>query len=165
MVGVLVTVRIKIMASEVEQHAYDELRYYTLAHRDPWFIHQHVVDAFTAQQANARMKPIALTFALVGLYLFVEKQLSGREVQRVHMELASNKQIWPIFPLPAKRGCITVIDVVAAPEGAERDKAIHAWCASVWEAFHESHRAVAELLRQRGLDARPGKPRDRSDDP
>jgi hypothetical protein len=30
-----------------EQDAYDELRCYTLAHRDPSFIHQHVVDAYT----------------------------------------------------------------------------------------------------------------------
>lgn len=137
------------MASE--QDAYDELRCYTLTHRDPSFIHQHVVDAFTAQHANDQIKPITLTFALVGLYLLVEKQFSGRQVQRVHMELASHKQGWPVFTLPLDRGAITAVDVVTAPEGRERDKAIHAWCASVWEAFHDSHRAVIDLLRQNGL--------------
>lgn len=141
-----------------EQDAYEELQYYTLAHRDPSFIHQHVVDAFTAQQANAHTKPIAVSFSLVGLYLYVEKQFSGRQVQRVHMELARKKQTWPLFPLPPKRGLITVVEVVAAPEGVERDTAIHAWCSSVWDAFHESRQTVIDLLRQRGIAERRARP-------
>jgi hypothetical protein len=141
------------MASE--QDAYDELRCYTLAHRDPSFIHQHVVDAFTAQHADAQTKPIALTFSLVGLYLCVEKQLSGRQVQKVHMDLARHKRSWPAFALPAKRGTVTVLDVVAAPEGLERDQAIHAWCLSVWGAFHLSQQTVIDLLRQHGFHDQP----------
>src|SRR6266404_5784085 len=117
------------------EDAYHEVCYYTLAHRDPSFIHQHVVDAFAAQHADEQTKPIKLTFALVGLHLHVEKQFSGREVQRVHMGLARRKRAWPSFALPHERGSMTVADVLAAPAGPERDKAIHAWCASVWEAF------------------------------
>ena len=49
--------------------AYHELCYYTLTLGDPAFIHQHVVDAFAAQQADEQTKPIKVTFALVGLYL------------------------------------------------------------------------------------------------
>ena len=45
---------------------YSELGFYTLAHRDPAFIHQVAVDAYTAQSANEATKPIALVFALVG---------------------------------------------------------------------------------------------------
>ena len=148
-----------------EQDAYDELRCYTLAHRDPSFIHQHVVDAFTAQHADTQTKPIALTFSLVGLYLFVEKQLSGREVQRVHAELAKHRQPWPAFALPFNRGYITTVDVVAAAEGLDRDKAIHAWCASVWGAFHQSRRTVIDLLRLHGFDDRPTDPLGKSDVP
>jgi len=129
-----------------EQDAYDELRYYTLAHLDAGFIHQHVVDAFTAQHATVQTKPIALTFALVGLYLLVEKGFSGRQIQRVHMELARNKQTWPVIELPLERGSITVFDVVAVPEGVERDAAIHAWCGSVWAAFRGSGQFVRDLL-------------------
>jgi hypothetical protein len=79
-----------------EQEAYDELRCYALAHGDPSFILQHVVDAFTAQHADERTKPIALTFALVRLYLCVENRRSGRQVQRAHMALARQKRQWPI---------------------------------------------------------------------
>src|SRR5262249_34900967 len=69
----------------VEERDYHELCYYTLAHGDPSFIHQHVVDAFAAQNSGEHDKPIRLTFALVGLYLHVERGLSGRQVQRAHM--------------------------------------------------------------------------------
>lgn len=137
------------MASE--QDAYDELRYYTLARGDAAFIHQHVVDAFTAQHATALTKPIALTFSLVGLYLLVEKGFSGRQVQRAHMELAGIKQAWPVFVLPSERGRVTVFDVVAAPEGVARDAAIHSWCKSVWDAFRGSRQLVVDLVLQRGI--------------
>jgi hypothetical protein len=40
-----------------EQDAYNELSAYTLAHRDPAFIHQHVVDAFAAQRADRYRRP------------------------------------------------------------------------------------------------------------
>ena len=52
-----------------EQGAYDELQCYTLAHGGGTLIHQHVVDAWSAQHADGRTKPIELAFALVGLYL------------------------------------------------------------------------------------------------
>jgi hypothetical protein len=134
-----------------EQDAYNELQAYTLAHRDPAFIHQHVVDAWSAQHANEHSKPIGVTFALVGLFLHVEKGWSGRQVQRAHSRLARHKHSWPSFPLPATRGGVTAIDVIEAPPGPERDRAIDGWCASVWTAFDASHTAVADLLRERGI--------------
>ena len=137
-----------------DQESYDELRCYTLGLGDPQFIHQHVVDAYTAQHADADTRPIALTFALVGLYLLAERGFSGRQVQRVHTELAREREAWPEWPLPAARGVVTVADVVRAAPGRDRDAAIHAWCASVWQAFHASRAAVAALLRRRGIDAR-----------
>jgi hypothetical protein len=133
-----------------ERDAYDELCCYTLAHPDPSFIHQHVVDAFAVQQADENTKPIALTFGLVGLYLRIEKQFSGKQIQRAHMDLARQKHLWPRFTLPSERG-ISVADVMRAPAGSDRDKAIDGWCASVWEAFHDNHQTVAELLEQHGI--------------
>lgn len=134
-----------------ELDAYHELQAYTLTHSDPAFIHQYVVDAWTAQHADEQTRPIALTFALVGLYLHVEKGYTGRQVQRVHMALARRRRRWPEFVLPRQRGAITVRQVMAAPAGPERDRAIDAWCASVWEAFRDNQEEVAELLRQYGI--------------
>jgi hypothetical protein len=104
-----------------------------------------VVDAFAAQTAHAQTKPIALTFAQVGLYLHVEKQLTGRQVRRMHMRLGRRKRAWPTFELPGDRGPMTAADVIAAPAGPARDGAIDVWCRSVWEAYRESHRKVADL--------------------
>ena len=137
-----------------EQEAYVELQSYTLTHGDPAFIHQHVVDAWAAQHADEQTKPIGLTFALVGLYLHVDKGFSGKQVQRTHMALARHKQNWPSFPLPQERGSITAIQVMAKDAGPERDQAIDALCASVWEAFHESRQAIDALLAQHGIDQR-----------
>ena len=134
--------------SDVE--AYHELCAYTLTHGDPAFIHQHVVDTFAAQNANEQTKPITLTFALAGLHLHVDRQLSGRQVQRVHQWLARKKRPWPAFNLPEKRGSITATAVMVRPAGLERDAAIEAWATEVWAAFHcDSKTAgiVRELCR------------------
>ncbi|HXB12960.1 MAG TPA: DUF5946 family protein [Bacteroidia bacterium] len=128
-----------------EQEKYYELTYYTLSHPDKAFIHQHAVDAFAAQTVNETTKPIAITFALVGLYLQLEKNYTGRQVQLAHMQMAKNKKPCPKFALPKHRGEITVSDVLATPPGTERDVMIHKWCASVWEAYKESRQAVIDL--------------------
>src|SRR5262245_7170871 len=138
----------RVMTSE---DTYNELCYYTLSHRDPSFIHQHVVDAFAAQEADERTKPITLTFALVGLYLHVEKGQSGRQVQQAHMKLARRKRHWPTFSLPPERGTITAVDVMRADCGADRDKAIDAWCASVWDAFRSTRVVIARLVEEYDL--------------
>jgi hypothetical protein len=130
-----------------EREHYDELACYTLAHSDPAFLHQHAVDAYATQCADENTKPITLVFALVGLYLYVEKNYSGRNVQHVHMLLAKRKRQWPGFSLPEYRGDITVSDVVAAPSGEKRDKMIRKWCEAVWQTYRESHEVIANLVR------------------
>ncbi len=133
-----------------ELDLFHELSFYTLAHGDPAFLHQHAVDAFAAQQATPATKPIAVVFGLVGLYLHVEKQFTGRQVQKVHMQLANRRKGWTKPPLPPERdsarGSIRVADVLAASPGPTRDAMIHRWCVSVWEAFHASRAEIAQLL-------------------
>lgn len=128
--------------------AYDELYAYTMQHDRDRFILQHVVDAQAAQTATIETKPLGITFALVGLSLHVEKGFSGRQVQRAHMLLAGRKRNWPNIRLPEDRGSLTAADVLAVPEGPERDLAVDAWCASVWSAFRDSHATIVELLRE-----------------
>jgi len=137
--------------SESAVEAYHELCAYTLSHGDPDFVHQHVVDAFAAQGASVESKPIGVTMALVGLYLHAERGFTGRQVQRVHMQLAQRKRRWPVFTLPDDRGAMTAVEVMAAPEGPERDRAIHAWAESVWQAVSANREAVVALLREHGI--------------
>ena len=138
-------------ASSAAEATYHELAYYTLAHRDPAFIHQYVVDAFAAQTADQNSKPIELAFALVGLFLHLEEHYSGREVQRAHMKMARRKRVWPRFRPPHDRGRITIADVLRANPGADRDRAIEDWAASVWRAWREHRDQVAELARSEGF--------------
>jgi len=133
-----------------DEGAYNELAAYTLAHGDAAFIHQHVVDAFAAQHATEDSKPIGVAFALIGLYLHLERSRTGKEVQQAHMRLGRRRRQWPAFELPLTRGEMTIHDVVAVAPGPERDRAIDDWCASVWEAWSGSHERVVALLDEMG---------------
>lgn len=135
-------------AMNPEIEAYHALSAYTLTRGDAAFIHQHVVDAYAVQHATVQSKAIGVAFALVGLYLHLERHYTGREVQRAHMALARDRRQWPAFALPSDRGGMTAIDVMTVPEGAERDAAIHAWCASIWNACSGCREQVIGLLRE-----------------
>jgi hypothetical protein len=124
---------------------YDELCAYTLSLHDPEFLHQLVVDAHCAQTADANTKPIALVFALLGLYLSVEKNITGRQIQRFHMQLANLGIRWTLPALPSGRGSLTAADVMAAAPGDARHRAIQAWCASVWMACAPARAQIIEI--------------------
>jgi Family of unknown function (DUF5946) len=124
---------------------YNELAYYTLGLQDACFIHQYIVDAYTAQTATEDTKAISLTFALISLYLYIEKKYTGKEVQQFHTLMSTDKIIWPNIKLPEKRGEITIVTVLNANEGDERNNMIKTWCDSVWNAFVESHSEIKEI--------------------
>jgi hypothetical protein len=135
----------------IQDDRYSELAYYTLAHPDPAFIHQHIVDAYTAQHADETTRPIAVVFALIGLYLHLEKNYSGRQVQRAHMQLAKWPNTWPKLPIPTERSEISIEDVLAAGAGPARDAMIDRWCKAVWKSWQESHPAIISIA-QKHLD-------------
>ncbi|MGC1418078.1 MAG: DUF5946 family protein [Candidatus Acidiferrum sp.] len=126
--------------------AYDEVYVYTMGR--PGFILQHVADAFTLQTATRETKPIALVFGLAGLYLHLEKQFSGRQVQQLHMKMARFKRDWPAIQLPEDRGNISVLDVLAAAPRPQRDSAIDDWCRSVWTAYAGNRPTIVSLMRE-----------------
>ena len=134
--------------------AFEELCFYSLSHGHPDFVHQHVVDAFAAQDASAEDKPIRLVFALVGLYLHVERGFTGREVQLAHMKLARSKQKLPTFQIPTNCGPIYAATVLASSD-EEKDSMIHDWCCAVWGAYRDQRETVEQFLGENGnTDAR-----------
>jgi len=125
-----------------------ELIYFMLAHPDTlYFIHQHIVDAQQAQTADDNTKPIAITFSLIGFYLYLKKEYTGRRVQRAHTKLSQHKKIWPKIELPNKKGEITVTDVLKATPRPMRDAMIKDWCSSVWQAYSNYHDAESSLVK------------------
>jgi len=123
----------------------NEMTYYTLAHADPRFIHQHLVDAYGAQHVRQSKSTIGAAFALAGLYLAVERGFTGRQVQKTHMRMARTTTRWPRFDPPDNVGPQTVADVLVAP-GPERDEKLMEWCASVWSAWSSDHGRVREMV-------------------
>src|SRR5690349_20552503 len=95
-----------MITSPAEQKHLEELTAWSLSLGDKAFVHQHVVDAWAAQHASEQSRPISVAFALIGLYLHLERGLTGRQVQRVHMLLGQprgrgpGRKDWPRFPLP-----------------------------------------------------------------
>jgi hypothetical protein len=137
----------KVM-TPTEFSAYDELYVYSGTRGRETFILQLVVDAHCAQVASEETTPIAVVFALIGLFLHVEKNFTGLQVQHVHMRLGRKKHPWPRIALPADRGSMTAEDVLKVPAGPERDRAISEWCRSVWSACGASRQKIIDLLRE-----------------
>ncbi len=122
---------------------FNELSFYTLSHPDNvYFIHQLIVDAYTAQTANESTKRISLVFSLVGLYLLIEKNYTGRQIQQAHTILSNHKEYLPDIVLPPERGEITIVDVLA--NESNRDEMIKKWCKSVWQSYESSHDQIKQ---------------------
>jgi Family of unknown function (DUF5946) len=124
----------------------NELSYYTLAHGDPQFIHQHLVDAYGAQHVRRSESTIGAAFALAGLYLAVERGLTGRQVQKMHMLMARASKEWPRFVPPMDVGPLTVADVLAVEPGPGRDQKLMDWCQSIWAAWGPEQGRVKEMV-------------------
>ncbi len=126
--------------------SYNELAFYTLNLEDDCFIHQYIVDAHTAQNATVNTKPISLNFALVGLYLNVEKKYTGKQVQRFHTLMSEHKIVWPVYDLPQSRGHVNAEMVLAAAAGDAIKDMIQQWCISVWQTFEAHQIQVKQIV-------------------
>lgn len=130
-----------------DQALFDELSFYTLAQPREESIHQLAIDTFTAQHATSAGKPLAIVFAVLGLYLHAERGFSGLQIQRVHMQLAPLRLPWPLLPLPAHHADLTIADVLAAEPGPARDALIRRWCVAEWQVWTDGRAAIAHLLK------------------
>lgn len=127
---------------------YANVSAYTMNHPNPvFFIHQYVVDAYAAQHASQNQQPTSILFALVGLYLFTEKNYSGRQVQKAHMQLAKNKLSVPRFSFPQEKAIFSVAHVLKADPGEARDLMIKEWARSVWQTWKPEQTAIEDFLR------------------
>jgi len=128
-----------------DEKLFHELSFYTLSHKGEELIHQHVVDAYTAQTADASTKLIAIYFALIGLYLLVEKNYTGKQVQNAHVALSYQSKNFKPISLPEYRGETHIEDVLNSLPGKQRDELIYQWCKSVWGAYREVSKEIEEV--------------------
>lgn len=125
---------------------YGELSAYTVTRGDSTFIHQLAVDAYGAQHTREHGRPIGIAFALIGLYFAFEKGYSGRQVQHMHTLLARRSKTWPQFTPPRQMGALTILDVMQAQPGEQRDAILRQWGQSVWNAWGQEHARVKSLI-------------------
>ena len=127
---------------------YGELNAYTLTRgdRESAFSHQLQVDAYGAQHVAADARPIGAVFALIGLYLACERGYTGRQIQHLHALLAHRSKTWPRFTPPSRAGDVTILNVMQAPPGEERDATLRQWGQSVWQAWSHEHERVRSLF-------------------
>ena len=141
----------------IDREVYDELCCYSLSKGDAEFMHQHIADAFAAQTVTEQDKPIKLTFALIGLYLYVEHGFTGREVQLAHMKLARKKREWPTLKLPEHRGNFPR-DIMEITSESRRREMIDRWCKSTWRAFAGNREVLRKILEESHLISRIDRP-------
>jgi Family of unknown function (DUF5946) len=125
---------------------FGELSAYTLSLSDSTFMHQHAVDAYGAQHGGEPARPVTTVYALIGLYLAVERGYDGRQVQQAHMRMARSRTAWPALAPPAAGGDVNVSDVLQAAPGEARAAMLRQWASSEWSAWADRHawvRAVA----------------------
>lgn len=134
-------------SAECRQLYYD-VSFYTLGKRDPFFLHQVLVDADGAQHYKMGAPRIGLAFALIGLCLVLEHDYSGKDVQNAHIRLAAKRKDWPQFEPSTQKTPLTIADVLAAPPGDERDAVMMQWAAAVWDTYTHEQQHVREMLRE-----------------
>jgi hypothetical protein len=140
---------LRLNASAACWQLYGELTGYEAQHlAQLGRLHQMMVDAYGAQHADGSAS-IGPAFALIGLNLAFEHDMSGLEVRAAHGYLANRFQSWPAFAPPPEPAPITVFDVAMAGSPNEHAEMIERWARAVWESWSHAHGAVAALVEDR----------------
>jgi hypothetical protein len=124
---------------------YHELSAYLMMNPDITFRTQHAVDAYGAQHSGRLVKNIRTAFSLIGLYLALECDYSGRRVQKAHLELVQKNIQWPSFDLPSRPYSLSVVDVLAIEEGTNRYEMLMKWAKDVWNTWEQYHERARNL--------------------
>jgi hypothetical protein len=127
---------------------YGELTAYNLSKNDLTFTHQLAVDAYGAQHSGGVTRNITIAFALIGLYLAIERGFTGRQVQRAHMELSKQRHNWPRLEPPNQVCELTVLDVLHAEPGEKRNEMLTVWAEAVWRSWEYKHDWVRNICNQ-----------------
>jgi hypothetical protein len=124
---------------------FGELSAYHYSRNDSTFIHQLAVDAYGAQHTGEQTPNITTAFALIGLYLSIEKLYTGIQVQQTHMILAQKKIVWPRLEVPNRLEAMTVQDVLQVSTD-QRDIQLCEWAKSIWAAWDKEKDWVSGIV-------------------
>jgi hypothetical protein len=125
---------------------YHELSAYFIMSPDVTFRTQHAVDAYGAQHSDSRVKNIRTAFSLIGLYLAVELEYTGKQVQQSHMELAKRNIKWSSFIQPNQPYALSVSDVLGVEE-VKRNEKLMEWSKDVWDTWENYHEWTRNICK------------------
>lgn len=112
---------------------------------DEEFIHQMAIDTYEAQHGGGDTKNIAVVFGLVGLYLSLEKNYSGRQVQKAHMILGEKNKEWPKLEPPTFNWEYTVKDVLDSSLEKGLKEEIRKWAEVTWRGWGEQQKTIEDI--------------------
>ncbi len=105
-----------------------------------------IVDSYGAQHAGGPAKKMGVVFAVTGLYLYLEKGYTGKDVRQAHADMAQHKGYnWPALLSPDPKYRMTISDVITA---TDKDKAIHEWAVSTWAAWQKDRALIITICNE-----------------
>lgn len=114
-------------------------------------VHRMTVDAYCAQHPGApeRRAIQSINVHLAGLYITVEKRLSGDFARKVIGALiAHDRDGFRWLAPPADLGKVRVVDIISAEDADAHGEAVEAWGASVWSAWSAHHAHIFQLTER-----------------
>jgi CTP:molybdopterin cytidylyltransferase MocA len=111
-------------------------------------VHRHTVDVYSVQHpgTDERRQRQSVALHLIGICHWLEHGLAVDRLNAITQRLANEDRPWPWLE-PPERYRMTVIDVLAAADGAQHVTIVRAWAEAVWDAWsawHDDVRAWAE---------------------
>ena len=120
---------------------------------DPSFgrVHRHTVDVYAVQHPGGddRRQRQSVALHLIGICHWLEHDLPFERLNAVTQLLADGDRPWPWLTPPASYS-MTVVDLVAARDGAEHVRLVRRWAESSWAAWAE-HQDVVRTWAEEAL--------------
>jgi len=112
-------------------------------------IHRLTVDAYAVQHPGVpgRRSSQSVWVHLAGMYLVLESGANGREATRALQAVLKKRKEFEWLAPPEKNGSITVLDVRKAADLNSHVQLVEAWARSIWAAWRQHHRLIADLFR------------------
>jgi len=100
-------------------------------------VHRLTVDAYAAQHPgiSSRQSIQSLAVHLIGLYLTLDLGLDSTATRRAMGRLTEQPCSFVWLDPPARRGELTLLDVVQAHDLAEHERLVKHWARAVWQAW------------------------------
>lgn len=114
-------------------------------------VRRHAADVYAVQHPgpDGRRQRQSVALHLVGLCLWLEHGLEGDRLHAITARLARDDRPWPWLPPPGGYG-MTVVDLLAARDGAEHVALLRGWAEATWDAW-SAHRPTVRAWARDAL--------------